>query len=170
MKTPQPTGGVYYVGIIGPKPHSLGGHDIEDNRLRREIFYKIKDVLTHVAKEHHVVVGLTGLNLGVEQDFAHCCLGAKIDYEIYLPYLEQEELWQNLPNVYNQYIQLLASGLTYTTLNIGSYSPKKNSQKNQKIVKDADLILYIHDMRGEDSQLYEMVKNNAKDFMVISPN
>ena len=131
------------VGIIGPRPHFIGGHDIDAER-RIELKQQIKSILSKLLEQKpKVLVGNTGLGLGAEQDFALACLDLNIDYRCFLPFENQEELWANIPHAQSLYESLLQNSIEHFFINEGSYSPKKILNKNTIIAEKSTLLLLV---------------------------
>ena len=130
------------IGILGPKPFGMMGHD-SDNSYRMLIKGKIDKILQDFINEY-TVVGMTGLNLGVEQDFAEVCISNNIEYITYLSYEDQEKYWINLSNeltkVYQYYLD---KSLNVISLDDGKFSPKKVLLKTKKIINESDCIIYV---------------------------
>lgn len=131
----------YNIGIIGPRSFIAGGHDVySEHRIKlREDFYRI---LSRIDQPYQSV-GLTGLGLGPEQDFAISCRELNIPYSSYLAFPNQEERWINLPEANRKFQELLADATGILFVSNGFYSPKKIEKKNQKIVEDADLLIFV---------------------------
>ena len=132
------------ITIIGPRPYNLGGHDL-DNDIRRNIYQKIQEIVQRYLKNNNIVLlGLTGLEMGCEQDFAEICLENKIDYIVYLTHENIEKRWGSYPQyLIDRYTRLLDHSMETHTISDGNYSPKKVMIKNKRLIKEADIILYI---------------------------
>lgn len=131
------------VAIIGPRSYSIGGHDVSDG-VRGEIFQYIKATLENYVDKYPNVIGLTGLGLGVDQDFVLACNALGVSYIAYVPYSEQGKKWDKLPQSFiTDYDKYLEDAHQKTILSEGNYSPKKVFQKNIRLIKEADVIIYI---------------------------
>ena len=129
------------IGIIGPKPYLIGETDTVS---RDKIRTGIGQILSDLKKEYPTLLGLTGLDLGVEQDFAVACSYYDIDYYCYVAYAQIYEGWNKLPeSVTENYLKLLNSSVGYTILSEGKFSPKKNFSKKLKIISQSDFIIYV---------------------------
>lgn len=144
-------GSVVKVGIIGPKPCFIGGHDL-DNEIRSYIYKQLDTILLSYLEQKMVVIGITGLELGIAQDFAHVCIDRNISYIAYLPYESQESQWKGLSSdITESYQKLLKSADKIVKVSEGGFSPRKIIRKNHKIICDVDhLILVIRE--GEKSE------------------
>lgn len=154
------------IGIIGPRPFGLGGHDTA-NPIRSNINTKIRDILAQKQKEYPLTVGKTGLNIGVEQDFAQICLDLQIDYDVYLPYPSMTARWEQLPSIVKDYEFLLSKALNVTTLSEGQYSPKKVWIKNAHIIKESDFVIYVNNVLKKKCELLDMLKSLKKEYVII---
>lgn len=155
------------VGIIGPKPFGVGGHDC--NYLRSKIKDSITKILLDCSKEY-TVVGITGLGIGVEQDFAEICYKNNIDYTVYLPYNEQEKYWCNLcPDLLKNYETLLEKALSVVELDRGKFSPKKIVTKRKKIANESDYIIYVknHEINQLNDIIIRYLSKTDKTVLII---
>ena len=166
MNELQPT---YNIGIIGPRTFIAGGHD-KACEFRVKLRYKITQIICNI-KEPYQLVGLTGLGLGVEQDFAAACNNLDIPYSSYLPYENMERKWIGLPSdIQNNFTTLLnnATGILYVSN--GPYSPKKIEKKNQKVIDDSDLVIFINTPLSKYEYLLdknkEVIKLNFWEFPI----
>lgn len=130
------------VSILGPKPYSLGGHDYQ-NHIYSHIKTQIREVLNQFHRNDKIVIGLTGLSLGLEQEFANICKQQGITYNVYLSHDNPTKSWEDLPNVIMQYHNMLQTSNTSIDVSNGSYSPKKCLQRQLRILKDSDCVIYV---------------------------
>lgn len=151
------------VGIVGLRPYFIGGHDT-DNDVRNTINSFIYAYLATL-QEQQTIMGMTGLGLGVEQDFARICYDLNIDYYVYLPYHDQEQRWKYLPvDIVREYNFLLKHALHSEIISDGNYSPHKNLIKTKKIVENSDHIIWVqnHKTSTINSLLAESFKKESK--------
>lgn len=155
---------VIKIGVIGPKPCFVGGHDIND-----DIRLQIKKWIIQQLKKHkdNTVVGLSGLSLGVEQDFVQACIGCNIDFSGYLSHENQQDQWVDMPVVEQGYKDLLDKSLGYIIISNGQFSPRKHIKKLEKICKDSDIILYINNIAEEFDLLIEELLEKFKNKEII---
>jgi len=152
---------VVKIGVIGPKPYSIGGHDSEDG-LRLYLCDKIKKVLLQY-KDTASVLGLTGLAIGIESDFASQCDKLDIDYNVYLPYEDMTSQWEKLPGITEEFNKLLKNALNVQVLSDGGFSPRKIWQKNNLIINQCHVLIYVrNNLRIECSSLQLAQKLNKK--------
>lgn len=140
------------VGIIGPRPYFLGGHDI-NNEIRQNLRQQISSILKKLSNEHGIIVGITGLSAGAEQDFALTCLENKIDYYVFLPY-ECNDKGKSPPNESMKlYSKLLDHSVDTVILYDGKYSPQKNIDKNLYIIDNSDYLIYVKSKKFDFDKL-----------------
>lgn len=127
------------IGIIGPRPYSLGGHDW-NNPIRLRLISLYEEIILSYRTSKTKPVGLTGLSLGVEQDFARACINTKTNYICYLPYEEQEKNWFGTNN---EYYDMLEHAEDTELLNRGLYSPRKMLTKQKFIINNSDILICV---------------------------
>lgn len=160
---------VIKIGVIGPRSYNIGGHD-NDNPVRENIRVEIRQLVKNHTKDDTALLGITSLALGAEQDFAKICCDANIDYMVYTPYEDQESKWSSLPNAVEEYKLLYKNAISRISLGDGGYSPKKILLKNKKIVKDADIIIFVENpLKRVYSELITMAKLLGKGVYVVVP-
>jgi uncharacterized phage-like protein YoqJ len=149
------------IGILGPRSFSIGGHD-SNNPIRMFIKNKIRQILNSYNKQNKDVCGLTGLDIGVEQDFAEICLDLNIPYYHYVAYTNID--WSNIPNANEKYQHLSSNSHDKSIIGIGNYSPKKIKHKKRKIIDDSDIVILI------SSKLLPFKQSKNKKFIIININ
>lgn len=152
----------YNIGIIGPRSFIAGGHD-KVSEFRIKLRHKISTIMCDI-KQPYQLLGLTGCSIGVESDFCSVCYNLDIPYSSYLPYENMERKWVGLPaDIQNNFTTLLnnATGILYVS--DGPYSPKKVEKKNQKIIEDSDLVIYVETPLSK----YDYLMDNSKDIIRI---
>jgi len=132
------------VGIISPRTYSLGGHDVA-SKERVHMKEQIVRILKSLIRPEHILIGLTGLSIGVETDFAEICLEQKMDYITYLAFSDITSRWRKLPESYQiQYSNLLNKSLNNILLAEGLYSPRKIFRQQLRIAHDADVLILVN--------------------------
>lgn len=152
------------IGIIGPKPFGLGGHDNSEG-LRLYVCNQIKQVLINIRNNNNnnSLIGLSGLGLGAEIDFCQVCLELNIDYNVYLPYEDMTSQWEKLPGITDKFNELLKSALNIQVLSDGGFSPRKIWQKNNLIINQCHVLIYVpNSLRIECASLQLAQKLNKK--------
>lgn len=159
---------VYKLGVINTKPVFIGGHDL-NNPIRIKLRKQIKKIIdTLLLDKDRAIIGITGLSLGLEQDFAISCVENNIDYIAYIVNENEEELWKDLPvSIREQYKNLYSKA--HEIISIGSkntYSPKENLLKMEKIIRDCDGIIILQTEYQKDNLISK--KYNDKSFYYIN--
>lgn len=161
---------VVKIGIIGARPITVEGHNSTDS-VRKVIMSKIDNIIQNLQSKYKVLCGITGLGLGIEQDFAKCCVYNNIDYVCYLPYPDQEMYWKFLPDaLIEEYHKLLDSSLETFVLSDGHYSPRKIQIKNRKIIGESDYVIIIENSFNAE-QCYKNIsyaKNLQKKIIIVN--
>lgn len=157
----------FKIGVLGPRSFSLGGHDI-NNDCRKKLRNNISNIINRYKRDDVQILGVTGLGLGVEQDFALCCKANDINYIGILPFPDQEKRWVDLPGVIELYDMLDKSALNTITVGDGNYSPKKILYKDLKIIEASDIIICvvsnIYQLRQE---IYDLIEKINKMIVLI---
>lgn len=135
---------VIRVTVIGSRPYTIGGHDSE-NPKRVRINSQISKILAGLQKKDTVVLGITDLTLGVAFDFVESCEVHGIEYEVYLSSNDQEQRWRTLPGVHTKFKEKLKNAIEVEEPSEDKYSPRKQILNRKKMVKDADIIIYLRD-------------------------
>lgn len=154
------------IGIIGPKPVLIGGHDY-NNPTRIIVRNKITNLIENLKKQEIKILGFTGLSLGVEQDFAISCYENNIEYIAILPFEKQESGWKEIPYVQKIYQELLERSNHSTLLEKGGYSPKKIINKYKKIIEISDMVICVE---TKDSRTPEQIQNLLKNKTTVIIN
>lgn len=158
----MPSDKIFRIGVVGPRPFGLGGHDW-NSTLRVDLRKVFVQTLKQYQQDDRAIVGITGLGLGTEQDFADACLEADIDYLCYLPFNDQEYRWINIPEVEAKYQWLLGKALQQVYVNEGNYSPKKIMIKNQRIIRDSDLVFVVYNkIDGIQKYISKLIADSGK--------
>ena len=155
------------IGVIGPRSFVLGGHDYQ-NSIRSDLREKFKSILMRYYSDNINILGVTGLGLGSEQDFALSCADIGIDYIGVLAFPDQEERWPDLPDVQKQYRELCDRANHTIVMNEGRYSPKKIIEKNIKIIEMCDVILYVYcSQYPKSTKIIDLAEKNNKAIILI---
>ncbi len=155
---------VLKVGIIGPRTFALGGHDL-CNPIRMDLRLAIRNFLNE-QKKKFVILGITGLDVGTEQDFALSCIECEIDFTCYVSCSD----FEIMPEGKALYDELYEKANSRIILSDGEYSPKKTISKNKRIIHDSDHIIYVSNpMRRFKCPMLSLIKELKKDILVIKP-
>ena len=147
------------VMVTGHRPSKIGG-DSKDNPVRAKIIQKIKFLINEL-NDLAPIEGITGMAIGVDQDFAEICMDLDIPFLAYIPFVGQENNWP-VP-VKAEYQNILERSEDIIVVNEGGYTPKKMMERNVKMLEDCDIIIAVWD--GEESGgTYHTVNENRKSF------
>lgn len=159
---------MYKIMITGHRPSKIGGYDF-DNPIRIKIRDKIKNILLEHKKIHKEIVCISGMAIGVDQDFCSVCLDLKIPYIAYVPFNGQENIWPTPAK--NFYKELLNKAKAIKTVSKGGYSPKKMQIRNEAMANDCDMAIAIFDgTNGGTCNCVNYLKKIKKAIIVIDPN
>jgi hypothetical protein len=160
---------VLKVGIIGPRTFGLGGHDIE-NPIRKILRDEIVAYLISQQQLGQTVLGITGLDIGAEQDFAIACLTSNIDFTCYVSYTDHEHVFETIPDVRGLYDKLYNSAISRIILSDGDYSPKKTLAKSRRVIHDADCVIYVKNpLKHQPCSLLQLAYELEKEIVFIEP-
>jgi kynureninase len=155
------------IGIIGPRSYSLGGHD-PSGLIRLRLYNQIETIFRKLNNDDKIIIGLTGLSLGVEQDFARLCKDNNVEYNVYLSHENQEKQWKDLPvHILEQYDELVESSRCCINIADGNYSPKKHIQKQIKIMKDSDVLIVISGSLPIKNEKIQSMLDEKKNYTII---
>jgi uncharacterized phage-like protein YoqJ len=98
------------VMVTGHRPEKIGGHD-KDNFVRVALRAAMRERLLVHAPE----VTITGMALGIDQDFAAVCLDLKIPFIAAVPFAGQESMWPRESQEWYRYLLTLAHEVVYVS-------------------------------------------------------
>lgn len=158
------------IGILGPRPYFIGGHDEKD--LDRTKIKKIIDrILQDYLNQGFKLFGLTGLDLGVEQDFAQSCIDNNVLYQVILSHEKPQDKWANLTeDIVKKYNFLIRKSKKVITVNKGPYSPKKNQDKNSFISNESDIVIIVinSELKNKNQKDLEYLQKLAKQIIIVN--
>lgn len=132
------------LALLTYKPNN-GNIQRYDESYIKELLYKHLDEIVDKYKSD-TIIGLTGLCIGLELDFANYCLINDIDYIVYQAFDTPEIYWNNLPeSIVRSYHKALESSFSVEKLSDGGYAPRKNINRKLRMCEDADIILNIEE-------------------------
>lgn len=156
---------VIKISLFGPKPYSMGGHDLTKDQA--QIINKINKIITSLQSNDNVIVGLTSLSLGIDQVFAQLCLEKDIPYNVYAAHDNLEKLWTDLPETFGTQFQYLYDNANnIINVNAGPYSPKKVFQNQLKVLKDSDYVIYVSGFIPIKHETIQATLNNKQVFVI----
>lgn len=165
---------VVKIALFGPKPYFLDGHNAE-NKLRDSIRDQIRSILHRIRQEcgeDTVIVGVTGLNIGVEQDFASICRENNIEYMVLSAHEEEHARLPQIPGLSETYHDLLTHCLNHRILSPGSFTNRKQGVRNKQMVNMADIVIvvdYPKHSKYTNKTILELVAKAKKRLIQITP-
>lgn len=124
--------------VTGHRPPKIGGYDYY-NSTRVKIRKKIEEIL----KQYNDVVGISGMALGVDQDFCEVCNILSIPFLAYIPFKGQEKKWP--PKSQLVYNRLLEQAKEIKIISRGEYTPIKMQIRNEAMARDCDMAIAVWD-------------------------
>ncbi len=133
------------VMVTGHRPPKIGGYDPR-NELRTWVRDQLKIALSDISKEHDELIAISGVALGVDQDFAETALGMAIKVLAYVPGTFQPTNWPLRSQ--KEYFTLLgkikdSGGEIRVPPNTDKYSSKLLMQRNADMVDDCDVAIAV---------------------------
>lgn len=154
------------IGVFGPKPFFSSGHDY--NRNRERVITAIEKKIKNLQKENFQVIGLTGIDIGVEEDFMEFCMKNKVPYYCYCTYELDPKMWTKLPGKYEKMQELIEKSDRKVLVGTGKYSPKKTLEKIKKIVSEADIIfIATHQFCLKKSMIISVCEKQKKTYSIL---
>lgn len=124
--------------VTGHRPNKIGGYN-PNSPLRIKVRDKIYDFLV----EHKPELAITGMALGVDQEFAVICDQLHIPFIAAIPFSGQEKRWpQDSQEHYND---LLTLADQVEVVCDGGYAAYKMQKRNRWMVDKATDVLAIWD-------------------------
>lgn len=115
------------VMVTGHRPEKIGGYD-PNNPIRVALRAAMRSRLLAHAPE----VAITGMALGIDQDFAQVCLEVNIPYIAAVPFPEQPSKWPPASQEHYRWLLRQASKVVYVSL--PGYSREKMLIRNEWMV------------------------------------
>ena len=126
------------LAVTGHRPDKLGGYDFY-NPVR----VWIREQLRHKLIAHKPSYIISGMALGVDQDWAHVGLEQGIPFLAAIPFVGQESAWPAESKRY--YKELLACANWLQVVSDGGYAAWKMQRRNEWMVDHCDLLIAVWD-------------------------
>jgi uncharacterized phage-like protein YoqJ len=120
----------HYIMVTGHRPNAIGGYS-NTNPIRQYIKQKMKRRLQELQAEHPNLIGISGMALGVDQDFCDICIELGIPFHAYVPFVGQSKVWPKPLRDYYDY--LLSKAAKVIIVSEGTYSPYKMHVRNHRM-------------------------------------
>lgn len=128
------------VGVTGHRPDKLGGYE-DENPLRSWVRAQIRRHLRLLRP----LYGISGMALGVDQDFAEACVELSIPFIAAVPFKGQELAWRSHPMTRRKYRALLAKAYEVVIVSEGVYENWKMQARNEWVVDHCNTMLCVFD-------------------------
>lgn len=126
------------VSATGHRPDKIGGYDFY-NPQRVWIRRRIKQILSGLCPQYCI----SGMALGVDQDFAVVCIELGIPFIAAVPFIGQERNWPAKSQEF--YRELLRYAFCQYVVTGGGYSARKMQLRNQWMVDNCDILIAVWD-------------------------
>lgn len=142
------------VGIIGVYPSLLGGYDDTPIKIRhRQIFRSV------LALYNNRCVGLSGMTIGSELDFAEVCYQLNVPFQTISIQQHPSHKWLVDKSKFDF---LMTKTLQHTILSEGAFSPIKVMRKWEYIIRESDVIIYVSNDIYTCPSLIQMMYDSGK--------
>jgi uncharacterized phage-like protein YoqJ len=165
----------FMIAVTGHRPPKIGGYTPTAPK-RLWIRDQLRSTLHQIQQElprRFQVRGITGMALGVDQDFALICQDLGIPYDAYIPGSqgEQTSKWSWNKHALQLYANLIAGAQnTINVPNISNYIQTLQA-RNEAMVNAADLLLAVWD--GSSGGTYNCIRyaeKSSRPIHIINPN
>jgi uncharacterized phage-like protein YoqJ len=134
------------VAATGHRPDKLGvdvnddqaGY-VENNPLRVWVKGRIRDYLRRVRP----LYAISGMAIGVDQDFVEVCIDLRIPFIAAIPFVGQERRWR--PKAQAKYRALLAKAYEVVVVSEGGYERWKMLARNEWMVDHCSEVCAVFD-------------------------
>lgn len=126
------------VAATGHRPDKIGGYDFYNPQR-----VWIRDRMKCSLRILHPQYCISGMALGVDQDFAFVCIELGIPFIAAIPFVGQERLWPASSQEF--YRKLLSYAFCQYIVTGGGYSAHKMQLRNQWMVDNCDILLAVWD-------------------------
>lgn len=126
------------VGATGHRPEKIGGYDFYAP-LRVWIRNQIKQALIDLEATH----GISGMALGVDQDFAYVCIELAIPFTAAIPFVGQEDTWPKHSQDWFEWLLIRAADVVIVSP--GEYTAAKMQVRNEWMVDNSDKMIAVWD-------------------------
>lgn len=124
--------------VTGHRPDKIGGYDYW---APQRVW--IREMLLGTLETLRPEKTISGMALGVDQDFAQVCIDMGLPFIAALPFLDQEITWP--PSSRKYFDWLLERADSVVVVSPGSYSPAKMQVRNQWMVDHCNTLIAVWD-------------------------
>ena len=126
------------LAVTGHRPDKIGGYSLQ-SLLRKKVRKAISDKIKEIKPDY----GLTGMALGVDQDFADICIQLGIPFVAIIPFKGQELAWPSASQ--EHYNFLLSKAHDKLIVTPGGYQAWKMHKRNEELVHQCHELLAVWD-------------------------
>lgn len=137
------------VAVTGHRPDKLGGYEFHNPKR-----VWVRDRLREKLLEHKPDHCISGMALGVDQDFAYVCIEMAIPFTAAIPFVGQESKWPQAAQQF--YRELRDKAVSVVVVSGGGYAAWKMQTRNEWMVDHCDLLIAVWD--GTDGGTGNCVK------------
>jgi uncharacterized phage-like protein YoqJ len=134
------------VAVTGHRPDKLGTDHYSgyapENPLRAWIKAQLREQL-RLRRPFRPLYGITGMAIGVDQDFAEVCIELQIPFVAAVPFIGQERQWPK--HARERYVELLAQACDVEIVCAGGYERWKMLARNQWMVDHCNALIAVFD-------------------------
>lgn len=162
------------IAVTGHRPHKLkGGYNL-DNPNNQALKSKLKELVLENKKDGEMLVGISGMALGVDTLFAELILDLREEnpeeysLECAIPCLYQERRWNKPDQEWYQTILKFAD--TVTQCSSETYKPYLMMRRNEYMIDNADIVIAVWDGKenGGTYQAVQYAKKKGKQIIQVS--
>ena len=127
--------------VTGHRPKQLVGDYNPKNPLRVKIYNRMKNQVETIKNQKLDISLISGMALGIDQDFARIAIELRVPLLAYIPFIGQERKW----NIEAQktYLLLLQQADEILVCSDGEYTAQKMQIRNERMIQDADHMIAV---------------------------
>lgn len=126
------------LAVTGHRPNKIGGYNL-NSPLRTVVRQEMEQFLL----EHKPELGISGMALGVDQDFAKLCIKHSIPFVAAIPFEGQESRWPKESQ--DEYNEILEHAKEIAFIAPKGYAAYKMQKRNRWMVDRSTDVLAIWD-------------------------
>lgn len=151
------------VAATGHRPDKIGGYDF-DAPQRQWVRLMIRQTLCELRPQYCI----SGMALGVDQDFAFVCVELQIPFVAAVPFIGQELSWPKASR--EHYRELLKYAYCTYVVTGGGYSSRKMDLRNRWMVDNCDVLVSVWDgSKGGTGNCVEYANQVQREMFRIDP-
>ena len=148
----------------------IGKSYSHDDATRVKVRNRLRNILRKVKEKYPEVIGISGMAIGIDQDFCYICIELQIPFDAYLPFEGQALIWPK--PIQNEYKNLLKKARQCIIVSDGGYSPSKMHVRNKAMADECDAAIAVWDQRqiGGTASCIKYLEQLEKKVLIINPN